>query len=821
MTNKNYSRIARKVLDDAKRIANRIGNDYVDDRHIFLSLYTVHEGLAYNVLSKNGLTEEDFRLFALNLHKLGRYFSSGYETSVYTDRAKESLKNAAEYADIFESSEVGTEYLLLAVLFDAHPDIVDLLNRKNVSIGRLLLEPLIAAGVSRNDAEKFVKDTFNSKKGKESGKQGSSMLERFTRDLTVDARAGRLDPVVGRRAEIERVSQILGRRTKNNACLVGEPGIGKTAIVEGIAQLIANGNIAESLSNKRILRLDLSGMIAGTRYRGDFEERLKLTLDELRDAKDVILFIDELHTIIGAGGAEGTQDAANMFKPALSRGELQVIGATTREEYRKYIEKDAALERRFQPVSVEEPTREEAYDILFGLRERFQDYHGVTITDEAVYAAVDMSIRYINDRFLPDKAIDLMDEACSRVKLGDMSRIALQSQEQEEMNKLQEELEEMLSEGNIREAEKLRKKLDKRKEQKKKSEYLDQYIKEQKILEIGEDSIAEVVSVWTRIPVSKLTEKEQEILMKLDSELHKRVVGQYEAVTTVANAVKRSRSGLRSPDRPIGAFLFLGPTGVGKTELSKALAEVLFGNEKSLIRVDMSEYMEKHSVSKMIGSPPGYVGYDEGGQLSEKVRQNPYSVILFDEVEKAHPDVFNVLLQVLDDGIITDAHGKRVDFKNCIIIMTSNLGANKIIDPKSIGFVTDDSEETSYQDMKLRVMDEVKQAFRPEFLNRLDDIIVFRELSEAEIMDITGLMLDELKKRVKENAGINIRCGMKIKKLIFEKGYDKKYGARPLRRAVQEYIEDPMADLILSGRIKSGDTVSIGAAKDKATFKVC
>ncbi|MCR5213680.1 MAG: ATP-dependent Clp protease ATP-binding subunit, partial [Eubacterium sp.] len=816
------SEIVKEVLELVYDLTRKVRSEYTDDRHLLISLYTVRKGLAYAVLTTNGIDTEDIHNLASKIQQENRFINStGRIAKGFTSRTEKCLERAEQVAEDMGAQEIGTEHLLCAILLDAHQDISDLVKKKNISFTRMLWDTLISSGVNKSDVEKYLKGKIGEKKAKDSGSKGVSNLDKFTRDITADAKAGNLDPVIGRINEIERLVQILGRRTKNNACLVGEPGIGKTAIVEGIAQLIADGSHIPGLNGKRILRLDISGMIAGTRYRGDFEERLKQTIDEIKNSKNVILFIDELHTIIGAGGAEGTQDAANMFKPALSRGELQVIGATTREEYRKYIEKDAALERRFQPISVEEPTKEETYKILEGLRQKYGEYHHVIISDEAIHAAVDMSVRYINDRFLPDKAIDLMDEACSRKKLGnikqsfgDSSYASNGLKQSDQIKDLVLQMEENLETGDIKAFNQSKRKLDKKKALKDNGKNIPLDIDEFGSLTLKEDSVemqvvsqedvASVVSVWTKIPVNKINEKEQTRLMKLDTELHKRLIGQDEAVTTVANAVRRSRAGLRSPERPIGAFLFLGPTGVGKTELSKALAEALFGDEKSLIRVDMSEYMEKHSVSKMIGSPPGYVGYDEGGQLSEKVRTNPYSVILFDEVEKAHPDVFNVLLQVLDDGIITDAQGRRVDFKNCIIIMTSNLGANRIIDPKSIGFVTDDSEETSYNDMKDRVMEEVKQAFRPEFLNRLDDIIVFRPLNEDEIMDISGIMLNELKNRVLTNTGIKMRYGLKVKKFIFEKGYDKKFGARPLRRSIQEYIEDPLAELVLSGQISPG-----------------
>ena len=811
MMKTNMSVTARLVLKSAGELATRFGNDYIDVRHIFISLYTTHKGLAYSVLLKNGIRADDLQGLGVVLRIESKQFVGGMGHGQYTKRAELVLRNAAEEAQRLKMSEVGTEHILISILRDADEDIYDVLRGKNIKPDALIVEMLVATGMSKKEINKYLKNTAPDE-GKSSGKS-KSMLATYCRDLTEEAKQMKLDPVIGRQDEIVRVMQILGRRSKNNACLVGEPGVGKTAIVEGLAQLIEKKNVPSALSEKRIMCLDLAAMLAGTRYRGDFEERLKNTINELKDNPNIILFIDELHTLIGAGGAEGTHDAANIFKPALSRGDLHVIGATTLEEYRKYIEKDEALERRFQPVMVEEPTREETVDILFGLRSSYEQFHHVSISDEAIRSAVELSDRYINDRFLPDKAIDLIDEAASRVKLGSIPKDFAYEYSSESVWFMKRLMDESLSEGNLKQASLMRKGLKKYEKQSSMQEDVE-------IRSITPEDVAEVVSVWTKIPVSRLSESEQSKLLNLNQKLHERVVGQDEAVNVVSKAIRRSRSGLRDPKRPIGTFLFLGPTGVGKTELSKALAETLFGDEKSLIRVDMSEYMEKHSVSKMVGSPPGYVGYDEGGQLSEKVRRNPYSVILFDEVEKAHPDVFNILLQVFDDGIITDAQGRRVDFKNTIIIMTSNLGADKIIDPKQIGFVTDDSREKSYEEMKGRVMDEVKKLFRPEFLNRLDDIIVFETLSEEQVMDIAELMINELKDRVKKNLGVKLSYGSRLKKFIFEKGYDKDFGARPLRRALVEHVEDPLSERILSGDIKSGDTVSISVEKGKVSFKI-
>ena len=806
-----FSPTMKYVLSEAESVAKRLGNSYIDNRHIFIALYTIHRGVAYSVMLKHGLRAEDFQKLAVNMRSTVLDFPAQEFTGKYTDRTLKTFDGAEEDRKKLNSEKVGTELILLSILRDMNSDIFGVLKDKNVNINQMCIELLSVCGITGNDADKYIKDRILKKQSKNSKKK--SMLETFGRDLTAEAKNLKLDPVVGRQEEIIRVMQILGRRTKNNACLVGEPGVGKTAIVEGIAQLIQNKVVPESMTDKRIVSLDLSGMIAGTRYRGDFEERLKKTIDELKADPNVILFIDELHTLIGAGGAEGTHDAANIFKPALSRGEIHVIGATTLEEYRKYIEKDAALERRFQPVFIEEPTREDTIEILRVLSFNYQKFHNVTITDEAIVSAVDLSIRYINDRFLPDKAIDLVDEACSRVRLGYIPKDFYQEFSDNSEWFMNTVIENALAEGNVKKAAELRKTLKTRKQKNEK-------IKKTEDLVVTPDDIAGVVSTWTKIPVSRLNETESSRLLRLEDTLHNRVVGQEEAVKTVAGAIKRGRTGFRDPKRPIGSFLFLGPTGVGKTELSKALAETVFGDEKNLIRVDMSEYMEKHNVSKMIGSPPGYVGYDEGGQLSEKVRRNPYSVILFDEVEKAHPDVFNILLQVLDDGIITDAQGRKVDFKNTIIIMTSNLGADRIIDPKTLGFVTETDDEKEFESMKTRVMEEVKKMFRPEFINRLDDIIVFKSLTEDEILDIAGLMLKEFKARVFDNMGIKITYGKRLSRLIFDKGYDKKFGARPLRRALQQYVEDPMSDEVLAGHIKKGDSVSLGVSDGKVTFTV-
>ena len=655
---------------------------------------------------------------------------------------------------------------------------------------------------------------------KTKGQKGSATptLDQYSRDLTVMAAEGRLDPVLGRDKEIIRLIQILSRRSKNNPCLVGEPGVGKTAIVEGLAQKIVNGMVPDSVKDKRVVVLDMSGMVAGSKYRGEFEERIRNVIDEVRANKGILLFIDELHTIIGAGGAEGALDASNILKPSLSRGEIQLIGATTQEEYRKYIEKDAALERRFQPVSVEEPTEQEALEILKGLRPYYEKHHGVTIEDEALEAAVKMSVRYINDRFLPDKAIDIIDEASSKVRLSGYRSVAEIDQFEAEIREILQQKELAIKNADLSMAKELQQRQNEIEEQIQVCKTKEERRNKRKNLTVTENSVADIVSDWTKIPVKKLTGGETKRLAALEKELHKRVIGQEEAVKAVAQAVKRGRVGLKDPQRPIGSFLFLGPTGVGKTELSKALAEAVFGSEQAMIRVDMSEYMEKHSVSKLIGSPPGYVGYDEGGQLSEKVRRNPYSVLLFDEIEKAHPDVFNILLQVLDDGHITDAHGRKVDFKQTIIIMTSNVGAQAIIEPKKLGFMSEKDDKQDYERMKSGVMEEVRRLFKPEFLNRIDEIMVFHPLKKPEIKKIVNILLKNLVKRCEEQLGIELKISESVKDYLAESGFDSKYGARPLRRAIQNKLENPMANKILDGEIKTGDIVKVQLQKKEIYF---
>ena len=795
-----YTEQAQEVLAVMEETAHQMKFSYIGTEHLLYGMLSCPWVTAWKILAENG-ADESFVLKYLEQNS----GTKKIKTLVYSDKLNTLLEQAEKEADRLRNEKIGTEHILLAILKSEDTLAIKLLNSMAVNLKKTFVDTLVALGMDMTQAKRELGALSNPKNKK---KSSFPTLEQYSRDLTEAAREDRLDPVVGRNAEVERVMQILCRRMKNNPCLVGEPGVGKTAVVEGLAQMIASGTVPEILADKRILSLDLSGMVAGSKYRGEFEERIKRVIAEVRAAGNVILFVDELHTLIGAGGAEGAMDASNILKPALSRGEVQMIGATTRTEYRKYIEKDAALERRFQPVYVEEPTREETIAILQGLRSKYEEHHGVTISDDALEAATDYAIRYINDRFLPDKAIDLIDEAASRKKLGIFAGNKTAKKAEETRHNLEEALEAALAEGDIEAAQALKKDLDKTDKKIEKTKY-NMREKEQEQMLVTEEDVADVVSVWTKIPVSKITQTESQRLLKLEEILHKRVVGQNEAVETVAKAIRRGRVGLKDPKRPIGSFLFLGPTGVGKTELSKALAEAMFGNENAIIRVDMSEYMEKHSVSKMIGSPPGYVGFEEGGQLSEQVRKNPYSVILFDEIEKAHPDVFNVLLQVLDDGRITDSQGRTVDFKNTIIIMTSNAGAQRIVDPKKLGFSNVENAESEHKDMKNNVMEEIKRMFKPEFLNRIDDIIVFRALSKEDVKGIAALMLKELKNRLAKQMDITLTYGDTVKNFIFEKGYDKKYGARPLKRAIQNNIEDSLAEEILSGKIQASDKVSM------------
>ena len=803
-----YSKESDIVIKEANRVARKLGQNFVGSEHFIVALASVADTTAYSILNENGL--DIVKIIDALKYTLEPGGVVTGERDKYTMSARRILDDSQYEARRLNSQEVGTEHILLALIKETDCVAVKLMASENVNIQKVYTDILLACGSDANTAKR---EYAALKKSRNKSKTSTPTLDQYSRDLTQEARMGNMDPVIGRTKEIERVMQILSRRMKNNPCMVGEPGVGKTAVVEGIAYLIAHDEVPDTVKGKRLLSLDLSSMVAGSKYRGEFEDRIKKVIGEVISDGNIILFVDELHTLIGAGGAEGAIDASNILKPSLSRGEIQMIGATTLNEYRKYIEKDAALERRFQPVYVDEPTRDEAVEILKGLRPCYEQHHNVDISDDAVEAAVDLSIRYITDRFLPDKAIDLMDEACSRKRLGfssDRHNYEKKKAVEAELTTLNDDLEKALMAGNIEAAAEVsarQKELAKMNARKQSSS--------QRNITVQENDIADVVSVWTKIPVSKLTEKESKKLERLESELHKRVVGQEEAVTAVSRAIKRSRVGLKDPKRPMGSFLFLGPTGVGKTELSKALADIVFGSEDALIRVDMSEYMEKHSVSKMIGSPPGYVGFEEGGQLSEKVRTNPYSVVLFDEIEKAHSDVFNILLQVLDDGHITDSQGRKVDFKNTIIIMTSNTGAQGIVDPKQLGFVTVSDETKEHEKMKSNVMDELKRTFTPEFLNRIDDIIVFHALSEANVKDITGLMLKELKNRVQTQMDIELKFTDHAKKYIFGKGYDKKYGARPLKRAIQTYVEDVLAEAMLRGDVKKGDTVTVSTKKKK------
>lgn len=803
-----YSKESDIVIKEANRVARKLGQNFVGSEHFIVALASVADTTAYSILNENGL--DIVKIIDALKYTLEPGGVVTGERDKYTMSARRILDDSQYEARRLNSQEVGTEHILLALIKETDCVAVKLMASENVNIQKVYTDILLACGSDANTAKR---EYAALKKSRNKSKTSTPTLDQYSRDLTEEARMGNMDPVIGRTKEIERVMQILSRRMKNNPCMVGEPGVGKTAVVEGIAYLIAHDEVPDTVKGKRLLSLDLSSMVAGSKYRGEFEDRIKKVIGEVISDGNIILFVDELHTLIGAGGAEGAIDASNILKPSLSRGEIQMIGATTLNEYRKYIEKDAALERRFQPVYVDEPTRDEAVEILKGLRPCYEQHHNVDISDDAVEAAVDLSIRYITDRFLPDKAIDLMDEACSRKRLGfssDRHNYEKKKAVEAELTTLNDDLEKALMAGNIEAAAEVsarQKELAKKNARKQSSS--------QRNITVQENDIADVVSVWTKIPVSKLTEKESKKLERLESELHKRVVGQEEAVTAVSRAIKRSRVGLKDPKRPMGSFLFLGPTGVGKTELSKALADIVFGSKDALIRVDMSEYMEKHSVSKMIGSPPGYVGFEEGGQLSEKVRTNPYSVVLFDEIEKAHSDVFNILLQVLDDGHITDSQGRKVDFKNTIIIMTSNTGAQGIVDPKQLGFVTVSDETKEHEKMKSNVMDELKRTFKPEFLNRIDDIIVFHALSEANVKDITGLMLKELKNRVQTQMDIELKFTDHAKKYIFGKGYDKKYGARPLKRAIQTYVEDVLAEAMLRGDVKKGDTVTVSTKKKK------
>ena len=794
-----YTDKAKKALNYANRLSRSSGCNYVGTEHILAGLLKEGTGVAAEVLTANNVELEAL------LKLIDELVAAGEEVTVadrdgYSPRTQMVLDRAREMADRFDSERIGTEHLLLAIIKEGDCAASRLLNTMGANPQKLFVDILAAMG---EDPAQYREEI---QRGRNEEATLTPTLDQYSRDLTAMARAGRLDPVIGREKETERVIQILCRRGKNNPCLIGEPGVGKTAIVEGIAQSLVNGNVPDIVADKRLVSLDMSGLVAKSKYRGEFEDRIKKVINEVETAGNVLLFIDELHTIIGAGGAEGALDASNILKPALARGDVQVIGATTIEEYRKYIEKDAALERR---VQVEEPTEEESIEILKGLRKLYEKHHHVQITDEGVEASVRLSARYVNDRFLPDKAIDLMDEAAAKARLGMMHGSDEMMQLNREIHQTELDMEHALQEGDIEKARTLKETRENLQASREKLEKKNRRVSKNKVPVVGENEIADVVAGWTKIPVSRLTESEASRLQKLEETLHKRVIGQEEAVSAVSKAVRRGRVGLKDPKRPIGSFLFLGPTGVGKTEVSKALAEAVFGNEESMIRVDMSEYMEKHSVSKMIGSPPGYVGHEDGGQLSEKVRRNPFSVILFDEIEKAHPDVFNILLQVLDDGHITDSQGRKVDFKNAIIIMTSNAGAQSIIEPKKLGFGAKEDEKQDHERMKASVMEEVKRIFKPEFLNRIDETIVFRALNKDDMKKIIGIMVRDLQKRCKEQLQIDLVVREAAKEFIVEKAYDRKYGARPLRRKLQDEVEDRLADALIRGEIHAKDRVIV------------
>ena len=811
-----YTVKAKKAIDIAGKMSKSLHHNYIGTEHLLIGLLKENSGVAAKILNENGV-ELDKIVDLIKELIAPAEGTAVAESDGYSPRAAIVLENAEKEAVRFHADAIGTEHILIAMIKETDCVASRLLTTLSVNMQKVFVDTLIAMG---EDANLYREEFQNGRPGKKKNNEGPPTLDQYSRDLTQLATEGALDPVVGREEEIQRVIQILSRRTKNNPCLIGEPGVGKTAIVEGIAERIVSGLVPDSVQGKRVVSLDLSGIVAGSKYRGEFEERIKKVIQEVTKAGNVLLFIDELHTIIGAGGAEGAIDASNILKPALARGEIQIMGATTITEYRKYVEKDAALERRFQPVTVEEPGEEQTVAILKGLRGKYEAHHHVKITDEAVEAAVRLSARYINDRFLPDKAIDLMDEAAARVRFGVSNHTEKLAELRNQITEKELQLEDALSNSDIALAKQCKEEKEALEAELEKQTKKAQREIRRKNLSVTEDDVADVVSGWTKIPVKKLAEGEAARLKKLEATLHKRVVGQEEAVTAVAKAVRRGRVGLKDPRRPIGSFLFLGPTGVGKTEISKALAEAVFGNEQAMIRVDMSEYMEKHSVSKMIGSPPGYVGHEDGGQLSEKVRRNPYSVILFDEIEKAHPDVFNILLQVLDDGHITDSQGRKVDFKNTIIIMTSNAGAQSIVEPKKLGFASSDDEKQNYERMKNSVMEEVRRIFKPEFLNRIDETIVFRSLNKNDMKQIVTLMLKDLTDRCKSQMDITLHVRDSVKNYIVEKAYEPKYGARPLRRKIQNEIEDQLAEEILDGKVKKGDEVIVTTKKNAVVFEV-
>ena len=808
-----YTKSAILALNLAKSAAVNLGHDFIGTEHILLGLVKEKEGLAGKLLEENAISEEELISLINQLISSGDTMVETVNKDIeYSPRSINLLREAYKESLKFKSFEVGTEHILISILQNNDNIANQLLRSMGINLQKLYVSMIAAMG---EEASKIVLESRNLEQDENKKSiNPTEILDKYSRDLTEMARKGSLDNVIGRENELSRLMQILSRRTKNNPCLIGEPGVGKTAIVEGLALKIAMEEVPQSLLDKRVVSLDLAAMIAGSKYRGEFEERIKRVIAELINSGNVLLFIDEIHTIIGAGGAEGAVDASNILKPSLARGEIQLIGATTIEEYRKYIEKDAALERRFQAIMVEEPSEEECIEILRGLRAAYEIHHKLKITDEALKAAVVLSTRYISDRFLPDKAIDLIDETASRLRLKSFKEPDELKQIQEDIDKLEEKKELAIKAEDYTKAGEIKKRQEKKREkfEKVREKWLKE--KENNNLKVGEDDIADTVAIWTKIPVKRLTGLESEKLMKLEDTLHESVIGQDEAINAVAKAIRRGRVGLKDPKRPIGSFLFLGPTGVGKTQICKALALAVFGTESALIRVDMSEYMERHTVSKLIGSPPGYVGYEEGGQLSEKIRRNPYSIILFDEIEKAHPDVFNILLQVLDDGHITDSQGRKVNFKNTIIIMTSNAGAMNIIEPKQLGFASNIDEKREYNDMKSKVFEELKQMFKPEFLNRIDETIVFHQLSKENMKDILDILLKELSKRLNEQMNMSLELSARVKDYIIDKSYDKKYGARPLKRTIQNLLEDKLAEYILDDKIKLGEDIFVDLKDD-------
>ena len=809
-----FTNKAQEVLKRAQEAALKLGNKYVGTEHILLGLTLVSDSVAAKALESQGVT---YHQVMDKIQSMTGGTSAYYIPADFTPRAKRVVESSVQEAFRMGTGYVGTEHILIALIRENDNIAVRIMVSLDLNLQRLYddIMNMLGEGEDQNGNARGMNS-----QGEKQEKSATETLDKFSRDMTALAKKNKFDPIVGRDKEIERIVQILSRRTKNNPCLVGDPGVGKTAIVEGLAQKIAEGNVPDTLKNKRIVGLDLSAMVAGSKYRGEFEERMKKAMDEVKADGNIILFVDEIHTIIGAGAAEGAIDASNILKPALSRGEIQLIGATTLEEYRKHIEKDAAFERRFQPVKVEEPDEQAAVAMLKALRDKYEMHHKVTISDDAIEAAVKLSARYVSDRFLPDKAIDLIDEAASRLRLKTFSAPDNVAEMEEKLAEMEKEKEAAIKTEEFEKAAEIKRAQDALRAQWKEAKKEWENNHENQAQVVTREEVAEVVSVWTGVPLQSLQEEESQRLLHLEDTLHQRVIGQSEAVKALAKAIRRGRVGLKDPNRPIGSFLFLGPTGVGKTELSKALAEALFGDEDAMIRIDMSEYMEKHSVSRMVGSPPGYVGYEEGGQLSEKVRRNPYSVVLFDEIEKASPDVFNVLLQVLDDGHITDGQGRKVDFKNTVIIMTSNAGARSIVEPKRVGFTSMETEEQSYQNMKKNVMEEVRHIFKPEFLNRIDDMIVFHSQTQEDILEIVKLMTRTVSKRIKENMDITVTFTDKALEKIAEEGYDKAFGARPLRRAIQSRIEDAFAEEYLMGNFKAGDKVSVGVKTNGFLFRV-